>query len=101
MAREAVLPEHEFTSPVDRRVYELRHSCLTTWLNNGVPPAQVADSAGNSFPRRPLPDVICRAGDLGESKQAYPHIDDTGALVIYLSDLAVARHTQGDRDVWL
>ncbi|MFF9339719.1 tyrosine-type recombinase/integrase [Streptomyces sp. NPDC014773] len=49
-AREAVLPEHEFKSPVGKRVYDLRHTCLTTWLNNGIPPAQVADWAGNSVP---------------------------------------------------
>jgi integrase len=28
--------------------YNLRHTCLTTWLNNGIPPAQVAEWTGNS-----------------------------------------------------
>jgi hypothetical protein len=32
--------------PLGGRVYDLRHACLTTWLNNGVPPAQVAEWAG-------------------------------------------------------
>ncbi|MFJ7203003.1 tyrosine-type recombinase/integrase [Streptomyces sp. NPDC098789] len=49
-ARQAVLDEHEYASPVGKRVYDLRHTCLTTWLNNGVPPAQVAAWAGNSVP---------------------------------------------------
>lgn len=49
-ARKAVLDEHEYSSPVGKRVYDLRHTCLTTWLNNGIPPAQVAAWAGNSVP---------------------------------------------------
>lgn len=49
-ARKAVLPEHEYSSPVGKRVYDLRHTCLTVWLNSGVPPAQVAEWAGNSVP---------------------------------------------------
>ncbi|MFI5804503.1 tyrosine-type recombinase/integrase [Streptomyces sp. NPDC051561] len=47
-AREAVLEEHEYNSPCGRRPYDLRHTCLTMWLNNSVPPAQVAEWAGNS-----------------------------------------------------
>lgn len=31
-----------------RRVYDLRHACASTWLNGGVPPAQVAEWAGHS-----------------------------------------------------
>ncbi len=34
----------------DRRVHDLRHTCPTNWLNDGVPPAQVAEWAGNSVP---------------------------------------------------
>ncbi|KPI04494.1 integrase family protein [Actinobacteria bacterium OK074] len=44
----AVLPPHVCASPMGRRVYDLRHGCLTMWLNNGVPPAQVAEWAGTS-----------------------------------------------------
>ncbi|MFI0202133.1 MULTISPECIES: hypothetical protein [Streptomyces] len=29
-AREAVLEEHEYASPVGKRVYDLRHTCLMT-----------------------------------------------------------------------
>ncbi|MFI1013023.1 tyrosine-type recombinase/integrase [Streptomyces sp. NPDC020965] len=49
-ARKEVLPEHECASPVGKRVYDLRHTCLTGWLNSGIPPAQVAAWAGNSVP---------------------------------------------------
>ncbi|WP_411087554.1 tyrosine-type recombinase/integrase [Streptomyces sp. 061-3] len=49
-ARKEVLAPEEFASPLGKRVYDLRHTCLTTWLNNGVPPAQVAEWAGNSVP---------------------------------------------------
>jgi hypothetical protein len=35
-------------SPLAGRPYDLRHACLSTWLNAGVDPTQVADWAGNS-----------------------------------------------------
>ncbi|MEU3964006.1 hypothetical protein AB0F42_30120 [Streptomyces buecherae] len=31
-------------------MHDPRHTRLTTWLNSGIPPAQVADWAGNSVP---------------------------------------------------
>jgi integrase len=49
-ARGAVLSADDCASPLARRVYDLRHTCLTTWLNSGVPPAEVASWAGNSVP---------------------------------------------------
>lgn len=49
-ARDAVLPKHELATPTGKRVYDLRHTCLTMWLNRGIPPAQVAEWAGNSVP---------------------------------------------------
>ncbi|MFI6287667.1 tyrosine-type recombinase/integrase [Streptomyces sp. NPDC051018] len=49
-AREEILTKHELKTPTGRRVYDLRHTCLTTWLNSGIPPAQVAEWAGNSVP---------------------------------------------------
>lgn len=33
-----------------QKVYDLRHACLTGWLNSGVPAPQVAEWAGNSVP---------------------------------------------------
>jgi len=44
--RRASLSEAEYDSPTGKRVYDLRHTCLTSWLNSGVPPAQVAEWAG-------------------------------------------------------
>jgi hypothetical protein len=31
-----------------RRLYDLRHACLSTWFNGGVEPIQVAEWADNS-----------------------------------------------------
>ena len=36
------------SSPLAGRPYDLRHACLSTWLNGGVEPTQVAEWAGNS-----------------------------------------------------
>ncbi|MGH3320182.1 MAG: hypothetical protein ACRDN9_08380 [Streptosporangiaceae bacterium] len=47
-ARRAALSPEEYASPLAKRVYDLRHACLSTWLNAGVPAKQVADWAGNS-----------------------------------------------------
>lgn len=68
-ARKAVLPEHEYDSPTGKRVYDLRHTCLTTWLNNGIPPAQVAAWAGNSVPVLLATYARCITGQLAELQQ--------------------------------
>ncbi len=47
-ARAAALSPAEYSSPLARRVYDLRHACVSTWLNGGVAPAQVAEWAGHS-----------------------------------------------------
>ncbi|MFF4185753.1 tyrosine-type recombinase/integrase [Streptomyces sp. NPDC001691] len=47
-ARKAELTEGEFQSPMGRRIYDIRSTRLTKWLNDGNPPAQVAYWAGNS-----------------------------------------------------
>ncbi|WP_329519136.1 hypothetical protein [Spirillospora sp. NBC_01491] len=31
-----------------KRVYDLRHACVSTWLNGGVPPTRIAEWAGHS-----------------------------------------------------
>ena len=41
-------------TPLGRRPYDLRHACLSTWLNAGVPATQVAEWAGHSV------DVLLR-----------------------------------------
>jgi integrase len=47
-ARRTVMTEHEYRSPLARRPYDLRHACLSTWLNGGVAAPQVAGWAGHS-----------------------------------------------------
>ncbi len=47
-ARAAAFTEVEYASPLARRPYDLRHAALSTWLNAGVPPTQVAEWAGHS-----------------------------------------------------
>ncbi len=49
-ARHAALTPAEAKSPLAERPYDLRHARLSTWLNAGVHPPQVAEWAGNSVP---------------------------------------------------
>lgn len=53
-AREYALPPELQVSILGGRPYDLRHTCITTWLNAGVPVAEVARRVGNS------PEVIHR-----------------------------------------
>ncbi|BET47630.1 tyrosine-type recombinase/integrase [Kitasatospora aureofaciens] len=53
-AREYALPPELQASILGGRPYDLRHTCITTWLNAGVPVAEVARRVGNS------PEVIHR-----------------------------------------
>jgi hypothetical protein len=47
-ARRLALTEPEVASPLAGRPYDLRHAAVSTWLNAGVDPAQVAEWAGHS-----------------------------------------------------
>lgn len=47
-AREAALTTAQVRSPLGKRPYDLRHACVSTWLNAGVPATQVAEWAGHS-----------------------------------------------------
>ncbi|MEU6319240.1 site-specific integrase [Streptomyces sp. NPDC047009] len=47
-ARLLALPPVVAASPLATRPYDLRHSALSTWLNAGVDPTEVAERAGNS-----------------------------------------------------
>ncbi|MBC7596973.1 MAG: tyrosine-type recombinase/integrase [Kineosporiaceae bacterium] len=47
-ARKAALSPEQFESLLAQRPYDLRHACLSTWLNAGVAPVQVAEWAGHS-----------------------------------------------------
>ncbi|MCX4528112.1 site-specific integrase [Streptomyces sp. NBC_01551] len=64
-ARVLALPPEKATSPLARRPYDLRSTCITNWLRAGLPVAEVARRAGNS------PEVIHRnyAGCLDDSEE--------------------------------
>lgn len=47
-ARANVFNEQVAASPLASRPYDLRHACVSTWLNGGVAPTQVAQWAGHS-----------------------------------------------------
>ncbi|HET7326377.1 MAG TPA: hypothetical protein VFJ14_03745, partial [Nocardioidaceae bacterium] len=47
-ARAVAFSPSQLDSPLARRPYDLRHACLSTWLNAGVPPVQVAEWAGHT-----------------------------------------------------
>jgi integrase len=47
-ARAYALRPAEVASPLARRPYDLRHAALSSWLNAGVPPTDVAERAGHS-----------------------------------------------------
>lgn len=68
-ARIMVLTPEEAASPLGKRVYDLRHTCLTTWLNSGVPAAQVAAWAGNSVPVLLSIYVNCISGNGDDLKK--------------------------------
>jgi integrase len=53
-ARVAVFGARLAATPLARRPYDLRHACVSTWLNAGVPATQVAEWAGHSV------DVLLR-----------------------------------------
>nr|WP_203730518.1 tyrosine-type recombinase/integrase [Streptomyces sp. SID12501] len=53
-ARLFALPPDRVESPLAGRPYDLRHACITRWLNAGVPIAEIARRVGNS------PEVIHR-----------------------------------------
>ncbi|MFE3854899.1 tyrosine-type recombinase/integrase [Streptomyces griseorubiginosus] len=75
-AREEILDEHEFKSPTGKRMYDLRHTCLTTWLNNGIPPAQVAEWAGNSVPVLLAIYARCIVGQLDDYLKRIEDVQD-------------------------
>ncbi|MFI8183776.1 hypothetical protein ACIF70_25105 [Actinacidiphila glaucinigra] len=76
-ARQQVLAPAEFASPLGKHVYDLRHTCLTSWLNAGVPPAQVAEWAGNSVPVLLATYTRCISGQLRDHQR---RIEDGGDL---------------------
>ena len=47
-ARRLAFTPAQVESPLAGRPYDLRHAALSTWLNAGISPADVAKRAGNS-----------------------------------------------------
>jgi integrase len=47
-ARRATFSKTAQASPLAQTPYALRHACVSTWLNGGVPATQVAEWAGHS-----------------------------------------------------
>jgi integrase len=48
LARSLALTPAQVASPLATRPYDLRHAAVSTWLNAGVPAAEVAERAGHS-----------------------------------------------------
>ena len=68
-ARREALTEAEAQTPLLGRPYDLRHAAVSTWLNAGVPAAQVAEWAGHSVDVLLRVYVKCIAGQQGEAKR--------------------------------
>ena len=68
-ARAAAFTETEAASLLARRPYDLRHAAVSTWLNAGVPPAQVADWAGHSVHVLLTVYARCVSGQHHEAKR--------------------------------
>lgn len=47
-ARRAVFTDEVYAGPLAKTPYDLRHAAVSTWLNGGVPPTDVAEWAGHS-----------------------------------------------------
>ena len=61
-ARVAALSPEDFAAGIAQRPCDLRHACVTGWLNAGVDPAQVAAWAGHSVAVLMRVYVGCIAG---------------------------------------
>lgn len=81
-ARQATLQPHVYASPTGKRIYDLRHTCLTTWLNNGVPPAQVAEWAGTSVAMLFAVYAHCISGQVKELEQRVEAVQDVSPLYL-------------------
>jgi integrase len=68
-ARREALSDAEAMTPLLGRPYDLRHAAVSTWLNAGVPAAQVAEWAGHSVDVLLRVYIKCIAGQQGEAKR--------------------------------
>jgi integrase len=69
IARLEALGEVDAASPLMGRPYDLRHAAVSTWLNAGVPAAQVAEWAGHSVDVLLRVYAKCIAGQQDAAKQ--------------------------------
>jgi integrase len=68
-ARSTAFTARETESLLARRPYELRHAAVSTWLNAGVAPPQVADWAGHSVDVLLRVYAKCISGQQDEAKR--------------------------------
>ncbi len=68
-ARAAAFTGPEAASLLARRPYDLRHAAVSTWLNAGVAPPQVADWAGHSVHVLLRVYAKCISGQQDEAKR--------------------------------
>jgi integrase len=68
-ARREALGEIDAATPVMGRPYDQRHAAVSTWLNAGVPAAQVAEWAGHSVDVLLRVYAKCIAGQQDAAKQ--------------------------------
>ncbi len=66
LAREAAFTPDVVASPLAKRPYDLRHACVSTWLNAGVEAPRVAEWAGHSL--NVLMRVYAKCIDGGEER---------------------------------
>jgi len=90
-ARAAAFTVSEAASLLAQRPYDLRHAAVSTWLNAGVAPPQVAEWAGHSVDVLLRVSAKCIAGQQEEAKRrileaTQPDRDDG--------------HQQDDRKPW-
>lgn len=62
-ARKHALTAAQYASPLAKRPYDLRHACLSLWLNSGVPAVNVAARAGHSVAMLQSTYAHCIDGD--------------------------------------
>ncbi|TQE35276.1 site-specific integrase [Streptomyces ipomoeae] len=72
-ARKQALTAQQHASPLGARPYDLRHACVSLWLNSGVDPVEVARRAGHSV--AVLLKVYAKCLD-GATAMANARIDD-------------------------
>jgi integrase len=82
--RAAAFTVSEAASLLARRPYDLRHAAVSTWLNAGVAPPQVAEWAGHSVDVLLRVYAKCIAGKQDEAKRrileaTQPDADHTDA----------------------